>query len=172
MAGTRMSRRSMLGTVSAASVSPVLEARAPAAEVPSGTSGHLPHLQPAFAVRLDVRPATAGEGDRSLRITGGVASGPGLSGSVQGGSILWNRQPDGSVEVITQFSVQRADGACVEVFDRGVQPQEAAGRPIGTVPVLRQPAADIAVPHALMVGRLDASRQQAGVVQLTAFEVA
>lgn len=172
MAGTRMSRRSMLGSVSAASFSPVLSAGSPNAAERAAEPRQAPHLQPAFSVRLDVTPATAGEGDRCLRIVGGQASGPGLSGPVQGGSIVWTGQSDGSVKVTTRFAVLRADGSSVEVVDRGIQPHPASGTPIGTTPVLSLPGADFAVPQALMVGRLDASGQAAGVVQLVAFEVA
>ena len=92
MKGTRVSRRSMLGSVGAASLSPALLQ----ASISESTARFVqqsalqPLAQPFFVVRIEVGQATLTEGDsRSAPVTGGVLQGSRLAGRIQGGLIAW-----------------------------------------------------------------------------------
>jgi len=171
MSGTRVSRRAMLGSVGAASLSPVLQASV------SGVSASLdlPFARPAFAATLQTAEVheSAG-GSRSASIIGGSIQGRRLSGAVQSGHIHWSASSGGSaVEVTTRLLVARPDGSLVEVHDRGVMPPDTDAARHAAIPTRTELAGvreEEGVPL-LLVGRLDASGLGKRVLKLQAFEV-
>lgn len=171
MAGTRISRRSMLGTVGAASLAPVVNAGARAEVATAGS----PEVQPAFAGNLTVG-AIERDGTvlRAASITGGTLHGSCLAGAVHGGRIEWLPRTDGSHEVQLRFHVQGADGHQTEVVQRTVLAPDADLQGCWPVNAVTEPLGDDGVPAgaALLVGRLDATRLQQGLLTLLTFEVA
>jgi hypothetical protein len=138
----------------------------------------LPQARRAFAARLEVGKPKQTSGARVqgwATILGGAIDGPRLSGVVQGGRFDWSTDPAGeSVEVTATFIVRSDDGRMIEVRDRGVYPVSAAvtaSAAICTSPELVQPAGEAPVSPAVLIGRLDASHLNQGVVRLLAFEV-
>lgn len=171
MAGTRISRRSMLGTVGAATLAPVL-VNAGARAVPA-TAGS-PEVQPAFSGNLTVGTIERdGAVLRAASIAGGTLHGSRLAGAVHGGRIEWLPRADGSHEVQLRFHVQCADGHQTEVFQRTVLAPGADPQGCWPVNAVTESLADDGAPAAaaLLVGRLDATRLQQGLLTLLAFEV-
>src|SRR5688572_11898785 len=129
MARARISRRSLLGSVGAASLAPGLLTPMPSearlAQHPAGEPG----VQPAFAAELVLGVlAPEGEVPQQLRavIHGGSVTGRLLRGTVQHGTVGWRSDPvAGLTEVTARFTVLREDGRLVEVQDRGVCPGNA-----------------------------------------------
>ena len=161
----------MLGTVGAASLAPVLvNAGARAAPVAAGS----PEVQPAFAGNLTVG-AMEREGTvlRAASISGGTIHGSRLAGIVHGGRIEWLPRADGSHEVQLRFHVQCADGHQTEVFQRAVLAPDADLQGCWPVNAVTESLADegASTGAALLVGRLDATRLQQGLLTLLAFEV-
>lgn len=170
MAGARITRRAVLGSAGAASLSPVfaLNASDPA----------LPHTRLAFAAHVSVGAAAGVSGHPGRRwcaVLGGTLRGPLLSGAVQGGRIDWQIDaPSHTVEITARFGVLAADGRLLELRDRtvfagAVQPAGMAA--IATAPVLVEQAEEVPATPVLLVGRLDASQFVRGLVHLDAFEV-
>jgi len=166
MAGTRISRRSMLGSAGAASLMPVLGQSANAA--PPAAAIAPPDARPAFDARLQVgSPMAHAGGGRWAAITGGSIEGRVVSGEVTGGRIEWQDQ-QGACMVTARFDVLRSDGTRVEVCERG-RCAAMAGRFPASAEVLD--AIGSAATAALLVGRVDATRLAAGAVRVQAFEV-
>jgi hypothetical protein len=179
MSKLRITRRAVLGSVGA-SLSSTLAAPAAAslAPVPAQGSLQLPQARRAFAAQLEVGQSTPASGTSTHRwavILGGAIDGPRLRGEVQGGRFDWRQDPGGqSVEVTATFIVRRDDGRLIEVRDRGVYPAAGAATAtaaICTSPELVEPGGEVPVSPAVLVGRLDASQLDLGVVRLLAFEV-
>lgn len=165
-----MSRRSMLGTVGAASLAPVLlKAGAPAAQVTD------PELRPAFSGTLIVgAPQRVEARLHSATITGGSLDGSRLTGAVQGGRIQWLAREDGGHEMSLHFEVRCRDGRLVEVSERailaaGIDPASRCAVTATIEPISIEARAGEA---ALLAGRLDATEIERGEVKLLAFEVA
>lgn len=175
MAGTRISRRSMLGTVGAASLAPaLLQASASASGTdPRPDPASLPHASPLFVARLQVGACATDGAISHAPITGGELHGHALQGVVQGGRIEWQRQASG-LAVAVRFAVRRADGTLAEISERGLQADccDIAGAgSISTVAEAPGPDSDSPATPALRVGRLDVTRLSQGVARLLAFEV-
>jgi len=173
MSGTRVSRRAMLGSVGAASLSPVLQASVPDI---SGlrASPDPPLARLAFTATLQTDEIHESPcGARDAAIIGGSLQGHRLSGTVQAGRIQWSApSAEAMVEVRTHVLVMRQDGTLVEVHDRGLMPAGAdpGQASISTRPELTGEREEQDVP-VLLVGRLDASEVLRGVLRLQAFEV-
>jgi hypothetical protein len=175
----RITRRAVLGSVGA-TLSSTLAAPAGAhlAPMPAQGSLALPQARPAFAALLEVGESMQAPGTSTQRwvtILGGAIDGPRLRGVVQGGRFDWRQDAAGeSVEVTATFIVRRDDGRLIEVRDRGFYPAAsaaAASAAICTSPELVEPAGEGPVAAAVLVGRLDASQLDRGMVRLLAFEV-
>lgn len=171
MAGARISRRSVLGTVSAASLAPMLPQPAAARLLPAGEVH--PRAAPAFHAELEVAAASvAVPGERVARITGGRVAGRLLSGQVEGGSIWWRDHPAGQ-EVTARFAVRTGEGWRLEVVERGflgaAQPGRAAT--LSTSTELLAPDSGLPESPSLLVGRLDLGRLGEGTVSLSTYEV-
>lgn len=177
MASSLITRRSLLGTAGAASLSPVL-----LKDTNDCTGQQLasavPHAVPAFTARVEVGAASrvgTQPGLHHASIHGGEITGPLLNGKVQGGRVQWHVDAAlGQVEITACFAVLRADGVLLEVRDCARYPADslpAATGPIATAPVLMETAGELPATPALLVGRLDASQFAKGVVLLHAFEV-
>jgi hypothetical protein len=176
MASVRISRRSVLGSVGAASLAPGLLSPTPSqARLRAEEVEGVPGIEPAFAADLALGPITPQQGAPSQLwavIQGGTVTGRLLRGAIQHGRIEWRRDPvAGLVEVTTRFTVLREDGRLVEVQDRGVGPasgEASANVAVCTAPVLME--AGHPAPAALLVGRLDPTNVATGVLSLHAFE--
>lgn len=170
MASARITRRSVLGSAGAASLSPVFSA---------GKQDALsPYARLAFAARISVGAAedVAGyPGRQWCAVLGGEIHGALLQGAVQGGRIDWCRDTaSNTVEITARFGVLARDGRLLEIRDRAIFPgnqQPAMRSPLATAPQVVEQADEIPATPALLVGRLDVSRFTRGVVQLDAFEV-
>jgi len=171
MSGTRVSRRAMLGSVGAASLSPVLQASIP----DLSASLDLPLARPAFTAALQTAEMQeSASGSRSASIIGGSMQGRRLSGNVRSGRIQWSAPALGSpVEVTTHLLVARPDGSLVEVLNRGVVPADSDVSCHPAISTRIELAGNEEGPGAplLLVGRLDASGLGKGVLKLQAFEV-
>lgn len=170
MASARITRREMLGSAGAASLSPVLPAAA--------HDSLAPHTRLAFAAHISVGAAetvTGQPGRRWSAVLGGNIHGPLLSGAVQGGRIDWHVDAlSRSVEITARFGVLGRDGRLLEIRDRAVFPGSslpASMAGIATTPLLQEQADTVPAAPALLVGRLDASQFAQGIVHLDAFEV-
>lgn len=174
MAGTRISRRSMLGTVGAASLVPVLLKASDGPPAGSAPPDALPHAAPAYLARFRVSPiAPHAAQPRAVAIIGGTVEGTRLSGVVESGSVEWQQYCDG-MAVTAHYSVRRADGSVVEVRERGMQSactgiHGASG--MSLVSELSGPDVETCALPALRVGRLDTTRLHQGEIRLLAFEV-
>lgn len=170
MTGTRVSRRSVLGSVGAASLSPAL------LQASISESALHPLALPAFQARIEVGQPTGTDGNSHWApVTGGVIRGQRLAGRVQGGRIDWRTGAGGGpVEVTACFQVLCEDGRLVEVQDRGLQAAEMdapAGTVMTTTPELSGDVGEWCARPALLVGRMDTSQLGKGVLKLHAFEV-
>lgn len=179
MASTRVTRRTVLGSVGAASLAPALTATDAAARVraeaawPAESAAPHPHLAFAAQLQLAMHAGTSQTGAHWAAITGGEAAGPRLSGRVQGGRIDWRCDASGATQVMLCIAVQGADGSIVEVRDRGIcaGPGLHAGAAISTAPQLFGAAGELPDAPAVLVGRLDTTQLDQGVLRLLAFEV-
>lgn len=174
MAAARISRRLMLGTVGAASLAPAFPAASGTSPTTPRPGAEAPELRPVFAGSLSVGSTGGTATQGHVTITGGRMQGTRLAGEVRGGRIDWRLQATGGTEVTASFTVRRADGSLVEVRERGLTPE-----PAGAVRAVLSTSTEILGDEALapasvalMVGRLDATGLDAGVVHLAAFEVA
>lgn len=178
MAQPRITRRSVLGSVGAATLSPALVAPVDshaglvADAFPDGAQ---PAGRPAFVVQLRIgsRQCTDGSGGGHWApILGGEITGPQLRGQVQAGRVDWQVHPAGdSVELTTRASVLTHDGRLLELRDRGICPVSGSHE-VCTSPQLLELSPDgLAAPQPLLVGRLDTNNQAAGALRLLAFEV-
>jgi hypothetical protein len=176
MASARISRRSVLGSVGAASLTPgLLSPETAQASLRADQIIDAPGVRPAFAAELALGAIIAQQGAPSqlwAAIQGGSVTGRLLCGAVQQGRIQWRSDPAaGLLEVTTSFTVLRDDGTLVEVQDRGVAPasgETPAAVAICTAPVLLQ--GGLPAPAALLVGRLDPANVATGVLRLHVFE--
>ncbi len=179
MRDVRVTRRSVLGSVGAVSVSSSLTAQAVGADAGAFLSATAPpRTAPAFDAVLKVGRAqrsAAGATLASAPILGGEIAGPLLSGEVLPGLVEWRIDaPSQSMEVCARFSVRREDGVMVEVRDRAVIPAAtapAAAAGLCTAPELLDAASEMPASPELLVGRLDATRFGSGVVVLRAFRI-
>ena len=174
MAGTHMTRRSMLGTVGAASLAPVLPVHANLHAGPGTPDAGLPCARAAFIGRLQVSAMPSASTTQAVAITGGTLRGRSLAGTVKAGQIQWQPQPEGGVELVVHFDLHCADGELLQVHERGLIP---AGTDItqgaainATAEVLGADGLPCAR-SSLLVGRIDTTQLHAGVVRLQAFEV-
>lgn len=170
MANARITRRAVLGSAGAASLSPVFSA--------STDDALAPRARLAFSARISVGAAetvASSPGRRWSAVIGGEIHGPLVSGAVQGGRIDWHVDARSqTVEITARFGVLGRDGRLLEIRDRAVFPgvvPPASVPVISTAPMLVEQADEVPATPALLVGRLDASRFADGVVQLDAFEV-
>jgi hypothetical protein len=178
MASARITRRAVLGSAGAASLSPMLAASARGAPGDESPHAPQPRSRAAFAAEISVGAAEPVAGSAHRRwaaVLGGEIAGPALSGAVQGGRIDWSIDEHGqTVELTARFGVLCPDGRLFELRDRavyqGVQPP-AHSAVIVTAPQLLEAAAEVPAAPALLVGRLDASQFRNGTVRLLAFEV-
>lgn len=177
MASSLITRRSLLGTAGAASLTPVLLKDADAC-TGQQLAPAVPNAARAFTARLGVGTASrvgAQPGLHHASIRGGEITGPLLNGKVQGGRVQWHVDAArGQVEITARFAVLRADGMLLEVRDSARYPATslpAVTGPIASAPVLMETAGELPATPALLVGRLDASQFANGVVLLHAFEV-
>jgi hypothetical protein len=177
MASSLITRRSLLGSAGAASLTPVLlndtdtctgQPLQPAA----------PKAAPAFTARIAVGAGSRisfQPGLRHASILGGEITGPLLNGTVQGGNVQWHIDAaNGQVEIAARLVVLRSDGVLLELRDIARYPADSlpsATASIATTPVLMETAGELPATPALLVGRLDASQFANGVVLLHAFEV-
>lgn len=177
----RITRRSVLGSVGAVSLSPALTAHALTGPVDAALQpDDSPPVRsvPAFDAHLVVGPARRSAADPAsgwAPVTGGEVTGSVLRGVVLPGRVEWHvDHASQCVEIRARFSVLRADGVRVEVRDRAVYPSAVApGAVVGlcTAPELLDAATEQPVSPMLLVGRLDASGFDAGRVSLRAFRV-
>src|SRR5688500_7470756 len=117
MARARISRRSLLGSVGAASLAPGLLSPTPSEARLAQDSAGAPQLQPAFAAELALGvPALDGAVPQQMRaeIQGGSVTGRLLRGTVQHGTVGWRSDPVAALtEVTARFTVLREDGRLV-----------------------------------------------------------
>lgn len=174
MPGIQLSRRSLLGSVGAASIAPALPA---AVGDPALQSPDLPQARPAFEGRLLTGPQqriSQSPARYSAAILGGDLTGPLLAGAVQSGRIEWTVDPESqAMHISAHYSVLRLDGQLVEVRDRSVHPQ--AIRPasitrLNTAPEIISSGGQQET-ASLLVGMLDASGFSSGQVTLRVFRV-
>lgn len=174
MAGTHMTRRSMLGTVAAASLAPVLPARADLHAGPGASGAQLPRARPAFIGRLQVSGMPGASTTPFVAITGGTLRGGSLAGTVRAGQIQWQLQPEGSFEVVVRFDLHCADGELLQVHERGLIPAGTAITQCAAINATAEVLGADGLPSArasLLVGRIDTTQLHAGVMRLLAFEV-
>lgn len=173
MTGTRVSRRSMLGSVGAASLAPTLLQ----ASVPDRADQALsPRTSPAFVAHVQVGALTRlQDGSCWAPVTGGSVGGRRLTGRVQGGRIDWPvPSPGVPGEVTARLQVTCDDGRRVELHDRGLQPAgaHASGHVlINTTPQVVEEAGEWVARPALLVGRLDLAQLGKGILKWRVFEV-
>jgi hypothetical protein len=172
MSGMRLSRRSLLGSVGAASITPALPAvaRDGTASLPG-----LPQTEPAFEGTLLTGPQKRmAAGQYSAAIVGGVFTGPLLAGTVHSGRIDWRIDAASeAMHVTASYAVLRQDGVLVQVKDRSVHPQAirpAMSTRLRTAPEIISDGGE-QEPAPLLVGLLDASGFSSGQVSLRAFRV-
>jgi len=170
----QFSRRSLLGSVGAASIAPALPA---AVCDPAMQSADLPVAQPAFEGRLLTGPQqkiSQSPARYTASILGGEFKGTLLAGAVQSGRIEWTVDQDSqAMHISAHYAVLRPDGQLVEVRDRSAHPQ--ALRPASITRLHTAPEIvaggeqqDFAP---LLVGLLDASGFSSGQVVLRVFRV-
>jgi len=114
-------------------------------------------------------PLTAAAG--SAIIEGGEARGPAFTGTVLPGSLEWSRDPlRGVTQVTARYGVHTQGGHRLQLVDRAsVQAGDtfAWDRPITTSTELEAtPDPLAAAARGLMIGKLDASRMDVGVLRL------
>lgn len=180
MRRTGLTRRSLLASAGAASVSPVLFGSAPGDVGAAPAAGGDPevHTEPAYEghVRTGAQQRSGmAPGHYWAPILGGELTGALLAGAVQSGRIDWSIDAASqTMQIAAQYAVLRADGVLVQIKDRSVHPQ--AIRPIATARL--QTAPELVCEGAtgqefacLLVGLLDVSQFASGQVKLRAFRV-
>lgn len=162
----RITRRSALGSISAAGMFPAF-----ASAITAGASRR---TEPALQVTLRIgQPQSGSAAWRHALIHGGTVAGALMRGSVQSGRIEWLVDPaSGAVEAVANVLVLREDGVLVELRDRTVHagrdaPADVPG--LSTAPQLFDESGQSLQLPAL-VGRLDASALPLGLLTLRAFE--
>jgi hypothetical protein len=155
------------------------------AQTDAGARWPVPDVEPpmtelALELYVTIAPAVVvGPSDHGTRqyipITGGRFSGTGgLRGEVLAGGADWQlRRPDGVTEVLAIYSIRTADGAVIEVDNRGIIVPELQGRPryVRTTPRFHAPQG----PHdwlnqTTFVGTITPS-PQGGAVIIRVFKV-
>jgi hypothetical protein len=174
MARTHMTRRSMLGSVGA-SLAPALgmpQQSSAGLRIDDLLEGPQPRSRPAFAGSLMVGQIQQGPGKAPgqwTQIVGGEVAGPEWGGTVQGGRIDWQLDAGrNTVEFTARFGVLRQDGTVLQVIERGSAPAAADRATLCTA--VEVSAGALALPS-VMVGRMDVSGLDTGIVRLLAFEV-
>ena len=105
-----------------------------------------PVLEFAFEIRVDVDPEIhLGRGaDEVLAftpITGGTVDGPLLSGTVLAGGGDWSVERAGTVQLEARYLLRAADGAAIDILNRGYYREVDGGEPyFRTAPVFQTDA--------------------------------
>ena len=160
-----MTRRTLLGSISAAGLFPSF------ATATTAAASHA--AVPALEIGLRIgQPQSGLAGWRHAAIHGGSVAGALMQGRVQSGRLEWLVDPaSGAVAVVARVQMRRDDGVLVELCDRtthaGADGSDFPG--LTTAPQLLD-AAGASLPHPVLAGRLDASGFARGVVTLRAFE--
>lgn len=162
-----MTRRTLLGTVAAATMFPQLA---------GGVNSRVSRAtQPAIEIALRTGEPHAGvHGWRRAVVLAGLLRGSLMQGTVKSGRLEWLVDPaSGAVEVALDMLLLRADGRLIQLRDRSARavaasPDEFPGVP--TAPELFDAAAMAPLAVAQLAGRLDASGLGRGVVWLRAFD--
>jgi hypothetical protein len=174
MSRMQLSRRSLLGSVGAATVAPALPAAT--RDLAEAVAG-LPRTVPAFEARLRTGPqlrSSLSQAQFSAAILGGELAGPLLQGVVQSGRIEWTiDSASRALHITAHYAVLRHDGVLVQIKDHGIHPQ--AMKPADSTRLRTSPEISVdGEPHmaaSLLVGLLDASGFSSGEVTLRAFRV-
>jgi hypothetical protein len=179
MGQKRFSRRSVLGSVGAASVVPTITGGSAVASATALPFDNGVQVAPAFVATLNVGRQIRNDASPrhfSAPILGGEVTGVLLSGLIQPGRIEWTIDAaSNTVELIASYAVLRADGALIQVKDRcvhAVAAAPAASAGIRTAPELLADSAHVELPPSVLVGMLDASGFADGRVSLRAFRIA
>lgn len=179
MGQKRFSRRSVLGSVGAASVVPTIPGGSAVASATALPIDNGVQIAPAFVATLNVGRQIRNDASPrhfSAPVLGGEVTGPLLTGSVQPGRIEWIiDEASNTVELIASYAVLRADGALIQVRDRSmhaVAAAPAASADIRTAPELHADSAHVELQPSVLVGMLDASGFTEGRVSLRAFRIA
>lgn len=111
MGEARLTRRSLLGAVGAASLSSTSLAAA-AASLPAAS-----HDGVQLQLVVELHPAQAGAGNhRWARIARGLVGGSELRGRIEAGRVDWQVDPaSGAAEAVAHCRVRSADGSVVEL---------------------------------------------------------
>jgi hypothetical protein len=171
MEQTRFSRRTVLGSVGAASIAPTLPGD------DDECARVAVHTEPAFTGTILVGPQLRGTSPThfSAAILGGEVSGPLLQGQVLPGRIEWTIDAGSqTMQLSASYAVRCADGLLVQVRDRSVHggaAAPAAGKGLRTAPELHTDGEHGGLAGSLLVGVLDASGFSAGQVMLRVFRV-
>lgn len=179
MRDSTFTRRSLLGSAGATLLGPLAGG---ARANPSGQPAveDAPVTAPAFEVLVELdaspnatTPVLAASGVRLVH--GGRVQGALLSGLVRSGHLRWRTDTAlDTVELLTEFVVQRDDGSVVEVRDRSVHELAASSAQLERLPsatTLHFADGQDGLP-VILVGRLDASHLSSGSLRLNAFRVA
>lgn len=171
MSNRRISRRTVLGSVSAASLTPALAVVHPDSGLVRDT---MPSLLPAFVTDLalaDARSPAANQ--QHFDVAGGRIDGPRLRGIVQSGRLECDFDATGHLLGIDARLLLRTDqGRVLLLRDHGMHALTAAPqRAFTSRPELLAPEGDVTVLAAVLVGRWSVGRRAADGARLTAFEV-
>lgn len=161
-----MTRRTLLGSVGAATMFPQLAAGVSRIAPPAA----LPAMQ--IAMRVD-EPRHGLQGRRHAVVLAGRVEGSLVQGTVQSGRLEWLADPlTGAVDIAIDLQLLRADGRLLQLRDRSVPADGAAvGAPgVATAPQLFDSAGSAWLAPAQLAGRLDASGLARGVIWLRAFD--
>jgi hypothetical protein len=134
-----------------------------------------PRTETVLSAVLQLRLATPADATvGSATILGGDVHGE-LAGTVQPGSLEWTRDPvRGVLQLAARFEIQAGAGLRVHVADRAtvVAPTQCWAAPFATTPELTVvDGPPDACREAVYLGRMDASRLQAGRLHLTVHRV-
>jgi hypothetical protein len=161
-----MTRRTLLGSVAAATLLPRLAAGVTSPSPDTAT----PAMQ--VSMRLG-EPLVGMHGWRRAVVLAGLVQGSLMQGKVQSGQLQWLVDPaSGAVEIAIDMLLVRADGAMIQLRDRSapaVAAPSAAWPGLPTAPALFD-AAGMQLSPVGLAGRLDASALGRGLVWLRAFD--
>jgi hypothetical protein len=179
MPRSRISRRSVLASLSAAPVATVLTqpARARALTAPSDAADeNLPQTLSVLTATLRVTLSTPLEATvGSAIIHGGDADGA-FAGEVMPGSLTWTRDPArGVMHIAARFELQARAGLRIHVADQATVVTPLMGfweAPFCTTPELTVvDGAPAACHEAVYLGRMDARKIHAGQLRLSVHRV-
>lgn len=168
MRNRRITRRTVLGSVSAASLAPVLPLDSHME--PSDRSS--PTVVRAFSLQLDVTTQVTTRDALQFRVLGGQVAGAHVQGIVQSGQVSCRLDAQGAVLALeAQVLVQRHDGELVLLRDQSARPAAQPAALLPSRPELLHSLTQAALLPALLVGRWDLGAAAQGRLQLLAFEV-